>query len=160
MKTQRNTTIEQVMTRDPVTCRPGDSMSCAATLMWEHDCGCLPVVDDGGHVVGMITDRDVCMAACFQGKPLSELRVESAMANQVITCLVGDTPQDAERLMQQAQVRRLPVLGLDNLLVGVVSLNDLARAAGGHNGITPESIEATLAAVGQSRAHALARSPS
>ena len=72
--------VEQLMTMNPSSCHPEDTMQQAARIFWEHDCGCAPVTDHDAHVVGMITDRDVCMAAYTQGKPLTELSVASAMA--------------------------------------------------------------------------------
>ena len=68
--------VEQVMNRNVKTCRSSDSLDRAAQLMWENDCGCVPIVDDEGRGVGMVTDRDVCMAAYTQGGPLTHLRVE------------------------------------------------------------------------------------
>jgi len=95
--------------------------------MWNQDCGCAPVCDEDGRVVGMITDRDVCMAAYTQGKALDQLRVGDAMARQVIACSPRDSIQEAEQRMQTARVRRLPVVDDDGRLCGMISLADLAR---------------------------------
>jgi CBS domain-containing protein len=97
--------------------------------MWEGDCGCVPVVDQDGRVVGMLTDRDVCMAAYTQGKPLTDVRVESAMAKQVHSCRPDDAVATAERTMRERQVRRLPVIDAKGRLVGLLSLNDIAIEA-------------------------------
>ena len=75
--------VEQLMTRTVETCEPHDTLVTAARIMWTRDCGCVPVVvpEEGGHrVVGMLTDRDVCMAAYLQGRPLSEISVASVMS--------------------------------------------------------------------------------
>ena len=83
--------IEQLMTKSPKSCQPSDTLSEAAQMMRDHDCGCLPVTagDGSQRVVGMITDRDICMAAQFQGRPLRELRVRDAMATDVWACNPG-----------------------------------------------------------------------
>ncbi|HVS11206.1 MAG TPA: CBS domain-containing protein, partial [Planctomycetota bacterium] len=78
--------VEQLMTRDVKACAPQDSLSRAAQLLWESDIGALPVVDSEGRVVGMVTDRDVCMAAYFKGRPLAEIRVDETMARKVYSC--------------------------------------------------------------------------
>lgn len=123
--------IDELMTQDVCTCRQDDSLERAAQLMWEHDCGCLPVCISNGatRVVGLITDRDVCMCALFEHKPLSELRVSQAMSKDVEACKPGDSISAAEKLMARTQIRRLPVLDEQDALVGIVSLSDLAREA-------------------------------
>jgi CBS domain-containing protein len=123
--------IEQLMTKSPKSCQPGHTLSEAAQLMWDHDCGCLPVTaeDGSGRVVGMITDRDICMAAHLQGRPLRDLRVGEVMAKDVRACNPGDAPREAEAIMWEAHVRRLPVVDEADQLLGILSLADLAREA-------------------------------
>ena len=117
--------------------------------MWDNDCGCLPVTaDDGsGRVVGMITDRDICMAARFQERTLQELRVEDAMAETVRACNPEDSLGHAETIMAGARVRRLPVVDDSGQLIGLVSLADLAREAAREHG--SENPEITEAEIGQ-----------
>jgi CBS domain-containing protein len=123
--------VEQLMTKPPQSCQPGDTLSEAAQIMWNHGCGCLPVTSGAGSqgVVGMITDRDICMAAKSEGKPLHELHVGDAMAKDVRACHPGDSPREAEFIMWAAGVRRLPVLDEAGQLLGLLSLTDLAREA-------------------------------
>jgi CBS domain-containing protein len=123
--------IEKIMTQQVSTCGSYDSLEHAASLMWNSDCGSLPVVSGNGspQVCGIITDRDICMAALFQAKPLRELRVKDAMASRVITCTAGDTVEDVEQVMQREQIRRLPVVDNDGALVGIVSMADIVREA-------------------------------
>jgi CBS domain-containing protein len=120
--------VHELMTKDPLRCREEDSLDRAAQQMWEGDVGSLPVVDEEERVVGMITDRDICMAAYTQGRDLKSLSVASAMSRQVQSCGPNETLAIAEERMRRAQVRRLPVIQ-QSLLVGVLSLNDLALAA-------------------------------
>jgi len=123
--------IEQLMKKDIGTVTSEQTLNDAAQILWERDCGCVPVVSEDGsrHVVGMLTDRDICMAAYTQGKGLRELRVRGAMSSATQTCRPGDSVEDAEATLRRAQVRRLPVVDEADQLVGIVSLSDLACAA-------------------------------
>jgi CBS domain-containing protein len=155
--------IEQIMTRPVQYCRPEDTLARAAQLMWDHDCGCLPVCSSDGatRILGVITDRDMCMHALFEGKPLTELRVSEAMAQHVRACKPSDTVADAERTMREAQIRRLPVVDRQGRLVGMVSLADLAQEAARERTattkeITETEIGDTLAAICQPQGRQLA----
>jgi CBS domain-containing protein len=97
--------------------------------MWENDVGAVPVVDAAGHAIGMITDRDICMAAYTQGCCLAERPVSAAMSRQLHTCKPGDGIGLVEEMMRRYQVRRIPVVD-EGRVVGILSLNDLAIAAG------------------------------
>jgi len=124
--------VEQLMTRTVRACRESDSLNDAARIMWEADCGCVPVLaagDGGARVAGMITDRDICMAAYFQGRPLTEIGVSSAMAHPAFSCRTTDSLAVALRVVETNQVHRLPVLDAADQLVGMISLADLAREA-------------------------------
>lgn len=125
--------VEQLMTRIVRTCRPQDTLDVAARIMWEEDCGCVPVVAAGVEhpkLVGMITDRDVCMAALTQGRALHAITVSSAMARDISSCRPTDTLPVAMQVLQTKRLRRLPVVAAEDELVGVLSLADLARASG------------------------------
>lgn len=124
--------IEELMTAPAHWCSPEDSLDRAAQLMWEHDCGALPVCESGNgpvQTVGVITDRDICMCSLFQGKPLSQMRVAEAMNPHVHVCRTSDSVSEAEEIMGKARVRRLPVLDEQGSLAGMISLADLAREA-------------------------------
>lgn len=120
--------VGQLMTHVVKTCRPQDSLNTAAKLMWDSNCGSVGVVGDGG-VVGMLTDRDICMAAYTQGRPLAEMRASSAMSKQLFSCGPEDSLAKAEEIMRTNRVRRLPVIDADHHLVGILSLDDIAREA-------------------------------
>lgn len=123
--------VEELMTRQVKSCSPGDTLAEAARIMWDSDCGCLPVCSDNGarHLEGVITDRDICMSALFQGKSLNELRVADVMSTKVQTCRPGDSPDKAESIMASSRIRRLPVVDAEDSLIGMISLADLAREA-------------------------------
>jgi CBS domain-containing protein len=122
--------------------------------MWDHDCGCVPVVNDDGHLVGMITDRDVCMAAFLGGTSLASVEVSSAMSKVVHSCRPEDSLASAESVMRASQIRRLPVVDAEEHVVGILSLNDIAREFSrerriGRGAVAAEEIAETLAAVCQ-----------
>ena len=148
--------VEHLMSKQVVCCSPEDSLSRAAQLMWDHDCGCLPVCTGNGasRVSGVITDRDICMSALFQGRPLAELKVADAMSRQVYTCRPTDSLADVERIMSEARIRRLPVVDAEGSLVGMITLADLAREAGREStyprrAISGQEIGLTLASICQ-----------
>lgn len=144
--------VRECMTQGVQTVRPHDDLHQAALRMWKHDCGALPVVDRDDRVVGMITDRDVCMAAFTQGRPLKQLRVSVAMSERAISCAPDDSVSVAEAMMRTNRVRRLPVLDDEGRLVGILSLNDLAleaareRSAGRHE-VELDEVGGTLAEI-------------
>ena len=121
--------IKELMHTPAVTINANETANAAAHLMWENDCGAVPVVDDGNRLIGMITDRDVCMAAYTQGRPLSEIPIATAMSKHVLVCHVSDSAETAEELMREGQVRRVPVIDNDGHPVGLVGIADLARFA-------------------------------
>ena len=132
--------VEQLMSAEIRACRADDALNDAAWTMWERDCGCVPVVDDDDQVIGMVTDRDIAMSALMQGLPLSRIRVATAMSTDVAT-VRGDQPlAEAEALMRQRQVRRLPVADGAGRLVGMLSLNDIVQAGAKRTGQGPPEV--------------------
>jgi CBS domain-containing protein len=121
--------VRDLMIRDVRSCAEKDSLNRAAQLMWEGDYGVVPVLGDDGTVVGMITDRDLCMAAYTRGVSLGSLRVEDAMSRDVTSCSAESSLDTAMSLMREARVRRLPVVDHRGALEGILSMNDLAREA-------------------------------
>jgi CBS domain-containing protein len=139
---------KDLMSQPVVTCPIDETLDAAARLMWEHDCGIVPVVGDDGRLRGVVTDRDICIAAYSQGRPLRHISVSIAMAKQVVAVHEDDSIETAERLMADNQVRRLPVLDGTGRPVGLVSMNDLARAAGhAKRSATDRELVETLAAI-------------
>lgn len=144
--------VSDLMNDRPRTVRAHDPLSEATRIMWDRDCGWVPVVDDGGRVVGVITDRDVCMAAYTRGMPLSTMAVEGTMSSNVYSVHLDDPIENALAHMRNYQVRRLPVVDEQERLVGLLSLSDLSRRAAAHEeGIRNEEIVSTLAAVSEPR---------
>lgn len=122
--------VLELMTTSVAVCRPGDTLDKAADQMWYRDCGVLPVCDaEAGQLLGVITDRDICMYARNLHRPLSELCVEEAMSHPAKYCKATDSLTQAEAIMSQACVRRLPVVEESGQLVGIISLADVALEA-------------------------------
>jgi CBS domain-containing protein len=147
--------VEQIMSRHVKVVGIESTLADAARIMWENDCGCVPVVDDRGRLAGVLTDRDICMAAYLAGRPLMDLPIRRSMSGRPIACRPNDSIADAEKTMQDAQIRRLPVTTREGELLGVLSLNDVARAAARANkdgtDLSLGEVGFTLSAVSQPR---------
>jgi CBS domain-containing protein len=118
---------ERIMTPRPATCAPSETLAQAVTRMWNLDIGWLPVVE-GDQLVGIVTDRDACIAACTRGMRMDDLTVASAMSREVWSCTPQNTIDEALGLMRAHKIRRLPVQDEEGRLVGVITLGDIARA--------------------------------
>lgn len=134
--------VRDIMIHPVQSCGPETNLAAAAMMMWDGDCGVLPVVNFEGKVVGMITDRDICMAAATKNRPASEITVFETITGQVHACRPDDDIHDAMETMAKHQVRRLPVLDDDRNLVGILSLNDIVLHAGEAKGRQAPAISA------------------
>jgi CBS domain-containing protein len=119
--------VSDLMTREVKACHPHDSLNRAAQLMWENDCGAIPIVDSDAKVIGMLTDRDICMAAYTKGIALVDASAASVMSRNVSVCNPGDNISTATERMREHQIRRLPVVDENEQLVGILSVSDIAR---------------------------------
>ncbi len=120
--------IKELMTTAVHVCQPTDNLSVAAQAMWENDIGCLAVVDSEGKLAGMITDRDICMAAHLRGAPLWAVPVGEAMAKMVYTCRPEQKLDDVLAVCVDKRVRRVPIVDDEGQLVGLLTLSSLAHA--------------------------------
>lgn len=150
--------VQEVMTKAPRTCRGSDSLTTAAKVLWDHDCGSVPVVDDQGRPVGIVTDRDCCMASYTRGARLDEVRVADAMARVVYTVRADEPIAQAMATMKKHQVRRLPVVDGAGRLCGILSSADLAVRARGVAAIASGFLE-TMAAIAAPRNAATVSAP-
>ena len=139
--------VESLMTREVESCRPESTLAEAAAVMWRRDCGVVPVVDEDQRVVGLVTDRDICMALSMRGERASEVRVSEVMARGVQTCTPVDDVREALEAMGRLQVRRLPVVDSRGRLVGVLSISDVVRHTRKGKGRKHVSRRAALAAL-------------
>jgi CBS domain-containing protein len=118
------------MTREVQCCGPETNLAAAAKMMWDHDCGILPILNTEGKVLGVITDRDICMSAATKNKPASEITVWESITPRAYTCQVTDDISTALNIMRRHQVRRLPIVDEDGILKGIITVNDLILHAG------------------------------
>jgi len=148
--------VKDLMTQPPCTCNIHHTASDAAKLMWEHDCGIIPVVDNDGRLAGVVTDRDICMAAYFQGRPLTEIAIEAFMTRELSSCHADDSLPHAQQLMTDRQIHRVPVVDQQGAPIGILSLSDLAREVvrsgnGKHAGDPSDTLLHTVAAISRPR---------
>jgi CBS domain-containing protein len=142
--------VSEMMTAKVYCCTPDDALTTAAQLMWEHDCGAVVVLDAERRPVGIVTDRDVCMAAHTQGRPLATIAAHVAMGKEPATIRADEPLSACFRVMRERRVRRVPVTDASGRLVGIVSLADLVRHRGRR--ITSTEVAETIAAICQPRA--------
>jgi CBS domain-containing protein len=121
--------VEEIMTKDVSYCAPGTNAAEAAELMWTRNCGSLPVVEDGGHVVGMITDRDLFIALGTQDRRPADLPVGEIMNRDLSICAPGDDLRQALKTMAEKQSHRLPVVDENGALKGILSIDDIVLRA-------------------------------
>jgi len=122
-------TVKELMTSDVKSCDPDKNLATAAKIMWDGDCGIVPVVNEERKVLGLLTDRDVCIAAATRSMNPANIRVREVMSGDVYACSQDDDVRAALKTLKKQRVRRLPVLDIENRLVGIISMNDLVMRA-------------------------------
>ncbi len=131
--------VRDLMTRDVKVAGPGDTIQKIARLMLDFDTGAIPVVDDG-HVIGLITDRDIVLRVAAQGRPLT-LPVSEALTPNVEFCFEDDDLTQVSEKMARLQLRRMIILDQNRKLAGILSLGDLSRGADSlDSGLTLEQV--------------------
>jgi CBS domain-containing protein len=128
-KKERAMKVKDVMTVGAKACMPETSLAEAATLMWDSDCGALPVLNVEDRVVGIITDRDICFGVTTKNRPPSEVSVCEVITGRVFACGPEDDIREALATMRRERVRRLPVVGDGGTLEGILSMNDVVLKA-------------------------------
>ena len=129
--------VKEIMTSDAKVCELNASLADAAKTMWENDCGALPVLKDGREVVGLITDRDICMGMAMRYASPSEISVEEVMTGALYSVTPETDIQEALKTMQAHKVRRLPVIDPEGELQGMLSMNDITLHAKEQSGRKP-----------------------
>jgi CBS domain-containing protein len=140
--------VQQIMTTDVATARPDTNLAAISKLMWDRDCGFVPVIDAAGKVSGVITDRDICIASATRRMLPEQITATQAMRHAPIHASEPEEPiEKALATMKQFQVRRLPVIAADGTLKGIVSMNDIVLASQQKEGPASAEIVSTLAAI-------------
>ena len=123
--------VKEVMTANPVCCTPDTPLPAVAKLMVDNDCGEIPVVEnkESNIPVGVVTDRDIVCRTVAKDKNPLELTAGDCMSTSIVT-VTPDTPvEECCRIMEEKQIRRVPVVDSDGACCGIVALADLAREA-------------------------------
>ncbi len=148
--------VRDIMTGEVASCRPESDLASAAMVMWKHDCGAVPVVNGAGVIVGMITDRDICMAVAFNERAAAEITIDEIVSGKVYTCQPDDEVENALQIMSDQKLRRLPVTDEAGTLCGILSINDVILQSkrgeskkGKH--VAHKDVMRTLKALGQHR---------
>jgi CBS domain-containing protein len=137
--------VRSIMTATPVFCNPETDLGSAVELLWNCNCGILPVVDDRHEVVSVITDRDICIALGTRNRLPGEIVVGDVAKHHAVCCSTDDDIRSALDKMAEAGVRRLPVINGDNKLEGILSMDDVVEEIQSKDpirgdGDTPEEI--------------------
>jgi CBS domain-containing protein len=139
--------VKEIMKTDVGTCAPDSDLGEVVKIMRERDCGFLPVVDSHGIVVGVITDRDVCLAGGTRHRPLARVSAKETMSHPVFSCFADENVKTVLVTMGKHRVRRLPVLNASGHLQGVLSMDDVVEASNRRGAPTAETIVAALKAI-------------
>lgn len=146
--------VKDLMTRDVSSCRPENNLAELAEVMWNQRCGALPILDDSGRVIGMITDRDICIALGTRNLRASDVLAQDVSPPRCFTCSPNNDLRDALRTMAKQEVCRLPVIDEIGQLVGILSMDDIIfRAGGGRSSLSDREIIDTIAAMRAEHIH-------
>ncbi len=142
--------VQDVMTKDAIFCAPQDDLAKVANLMIQRDCGIIPIVDDDKKVVGMITDRDICIAAASRNLKPADIKAIDFTNGKVISIQSKEKIEDVLKKMKKYRVKRLPVTSQDNSLVGIISIADILLATDKHKSLGKKVIS-TLKSISKPR---------
>jgi len=121
--------VRDLMTKTVACCHPETSLASAGALMWENDCGVLPVIDESGKAAGVLTDRDICIALSTRNRPPSDITAGEVAASRTLTCGADDDVHAALETMRREKVHRLPVVNRAGTVEGILSMNDIVLRA-------------------------------
>jgi CBS domain-containing protein len=146
--------VKEVMTATPYYCQPETNLGSATELMWNANCGFLPVQGTDGKIVGVVTDRDICVALGTRNRLPGDVTVGEVMSDKVFSCDLDDDIHIALQTMKEGKVRRLPVIAKNGTLVGVISTDDILLRAeptsmGKHPELSSDEVVRTYRAITQ-----------
>lgn len=147
-----------IMTRDPECCRPDQTARDAAQVMRDRDCGCVPIVDDAGTVVGIVTDRDLAVRGIATGKE-STTKLIDLMTVSASCCGADDDLRDVEQKMAELQIRRIPIVDASGRCLGIISQADIARASATDSPVTEQEIALVVEKISQPPSKGPRRTP-
>jgi len=146
--------VKEVMTATPYYCQPDTNLGSATELMWNANCGFLPVEGTDGKIVGVVTDRDIGIALGTRNRLPGDVTVGEVMSGKLHSCDPEDDIHIALQTMKEGRVRRLPVVAKNGTLVGVISTDDILLRAeptsmGKHPELSGDEVVRTYRAITQ-----------
>jgi CBS domain-containing protein len=117
--------VNDVMTKSVASCGPDTKLAAAVEILWSRDCGLLPIVDADQRVLGVVTDRDICVALGTQDRVPSQVKVKEITSGRVVDCKPEEDLRKALTRMAEAKVRRLLVTDAEGRAQGILSIDDV-----------------------------------
>jgi|GEM_PF-468236 len=127
IKSNKMKKIKEMMIDTPKHCEKNHSVQSVISEMSKSNIGSLPVIDKDRKVIGVVTDRDICIGLSKTHKPIDELKVQDVMSSQIHTCTPEDDASKALNIMRTKKVGRVPIVDKEGRLQGIVSLNGIVR---------------------------------
>jgi len=121
--------VRELMSADVKWCGEETDLASVAKIMWDGDCGIVPVVNSERRLVGVITDRDICIAAATRASSPASIQSRDVMSRVLATCVGDDDATEALETLRDRRIRRLPVVDDRDRLIGMLSINDLISRA-------------------------------
>jgi CBS domain-containing protein len=129
--------VRDIMASAPASCYMDTNLATAVEILWSRNCGILPVLNGEQRVVGVVTDRDICIALGTKNRPAGEITAGEIASGNVFACTPDDDVHTALSVMAQGKVRRLPVIGSEGTLKGLLSMDDIVLHSGTGKGEIP-----------------------
>jgi len=145
--------VRDVMTKNVTSCHPEQNLGEIVENMWKYRCGSMPIVNDEGRVMGIITDRDMCIALGTRNVKASEITAADVAPARYFACRPDDDIHSALKTMAAQEVRRLPVTDEYGKLVGMLSIDDVVMRARAGSHINYSEVVRTMQAICESRIH-------
>jgi len=146
--------VKDLMTANVSSCHPANNLAELTEMMWNQRCGAIPVVDDSGKVLGVITDRDICVALGTRNVRASDVLARDVSPSKCFRCSPTDDVRDALKTMATEEVSRLPVVDGAGKLLGMLSIDDVTfHAAYGCSSLNDREIINAIAAIREGRIH-------
>lgn len=137
--------VNDIMITNASCCSTDTTLDKVAMLMWENNCGSIPVVDNKNKPIGIITDRDIAMCCALNHKAPWEMNTSTIMANRMLyTCSTDDDLEMAMSTMKKQKIRRLPVTNSDGSIAGMISIDDIVACSAKNKSINKMSYDLTM----------------
>lgn len=141
--------VKDIMVRTAASCAPRTNLGAAVEILWNRNCGILPIINEEEKVIGVVTDRDLCVALGTRNRLPGEVTVGEVTTGKVYSCSPNDDVHAALKIMASEKVRRLPVVNDDGRLEGILSMDDVVlhsepRSSGRFSELAHDDVLETL----------------